>query len=237
MKLDDICLVNTNVAVSDDFYRELLGFERRMRNVRFADFVFTTGPRLAMWMRPSIAETVGAGYPAAAGLPFRLTIQVPAQMVADVAGRVPGARRDAAGGVSVVDPDGFALELVAGETAHSRVSRVEIVVGDPDRTAAFLERLGFARTGSTFDAGGTELVLVAVDALPLDGFGHAGGHLMLAVELDSGDEVDRLHAELVGRGLVASGPPADFEWGARSSYFVDPDGYIWEIYAWVAEPR
>jgi uncharacterized glyoxalase superfamily protein PhnB len=60
---------------------------------------------------------------------------------------------------------------------------------------------------------------------------------MLAVELDTGEQVDALHESLTARGLAASGPPAVYEWGARSTYFVDPDGYIWEIYAWVETPR
>jgi uncharacterized glyoxalase superfamily protein PhnB len=72
---------------------------------------------------------------------------------------------------------------------------------------------------------------------PEEGWTRNGRHLMLAIELADGDEVDRLHRILLDRGLRASGDPAVYEWGARSTYFVDPDGFIWEIYAWVEEPR
>jgi catechol 2,3-dioxygenase-like lactoylglutathione lyase family enzyme len=237
--LDDVCLVDTDVAASDDFYRELLGFERRMRNVRFADFVFDSGPRLAMWMRPSIAETVGAAYPEAPGLPFRLTVEVPEPAARAAADRVPGARTLPDGRVAVTDPDGFGTVLAPTGDERSRIAGVELVVSDPERTAAFLGQLGFRRDGLVFDGGEATITLVdRTDPVALDdGFGRGGGHLMLAVELETGDQVDALYAELVSRGLAASGPPAVFEWGARSTYFVDPDGYVWEIYAWVEEPR
>jgi len=235
MRLDDVCLVDSDVAASDDFYRLLLGFERRMRNVRFADFVFDSGPRLAMWLRPSIAETVGDAYPEAPGLPFRLTIELPEPAAREAAARVPAARTRPDGRVVVTDPDGFATVLAPTGSGRSRITGIELVVSDPERTAAFLEKLGFTRHGLVFD-GGEAGITLADRADPItaeDGFGRGGGHLMLAVELETGDQVDALYDELVSRGLAASGPPEVFEWGARSTYFVDPDGYVWEIYAWV----
>jgi catechol 2,3-dioxygenase-like lactoylglutathione lyase family enzyme len=227
MRLDDVCIVNSDVTASDDFYRDTLGLERRMRNVRFADFVFDSGPRLAMWLRPSIAETVGPAYPSRAGLPFRVVLEVP----------------DARPG-PVADPDGFVLTLapsVAG--GSSRLAEVELAVSDPAVTGEFLETLGFSRASGDplrYDGGdGTVIALAA--ATSLDGsprlaeFSQNGGHVMLAVELDTGEQVDALYESLTARGLAASGPPAVYEWGARSTYFVDPDGYVWEIYAWTLE--
>ncbi len=258
MRLDDVCIVNSDVTASDDFYREGVGLERRMRNVRFADFLPGSGPRLAMWLRPSIAETVGPSYPAAPGLPFRVTLALPdAAAVEAAAGRIAGAVRlpgtgaGAGAGVApravVTDPDGFVTVLTApAPSSGAGISTVELAVSDVARTADFLARLGFARRGEgssarvDFDGGDVTLAVLALDALPdsePDTFTRSGGHLMLAVELDSGERVDELHAELKARGLVDSGPPAVYEWGARSSYFVDPDGYIWEIYAWVETPR
>jgi catechol 2,3-dioxygenase-like lactoylglutathione lyase family enzyme len=238
MRLDDVCIVNSDVTASDDFYRDTLGLERRMRNVRFADFVFDSGPRLAMWLRPSIAETVGPAYPSRAGLPFRVVLEVP----------------DARPG-PVADPDGFVLtlsgsgsgsgSLPGSGSGRSRLAEVELAVSDPEVTGGFLETLGFSRvTGDPlrYDGGdGTVIALVA--AASLDGsprlaeFSQNDGHVMLAVELDTGEQVDALYESLTARGLAASGPPAVYEWGARSTYFVDPDGYIWEIYAWVETPR
>lgn len=257
MRIDDVCIVNSDVDASDDFYRESVGLNRRMRNVRFADFDFGGGPRLAMWLRSSIAETVGPSYPSGPGLPFRVTLELPDAPAVEAAatrtatavrlpatGTEPGRRRYA-----VTDPDGFALVLTPSGVGRTRVAEIELVVSDPVRTYDFLERLGFTATGDggrmSFDGGGVVLTLhdqqsVAQDALPASeyaSFCRSGGHVMLAIELDSGERVDELHHELVARGLASSGPPAVYEWGARSSYFVDPDGYIWEIYAWVEDPR
>lgn len=228
MRLDDVCIVNRDVTVSDDFYRLALGLERRMRNVRFADFVFDSGPRLAMWQRPSIAETVGDAYPASTGLPFRLRLELP-----EAADRLE------------TDPDGFVLELAAAADGRSCLSEVELAVRDAEATGEFLATLGFSRASDDplrFDGGdGTHLVLTPLATLGesprRESFSRNGGHVMLAVELDTGEQVDELFETLTARGLTASGPPAVYEWGARSTYFVDPDGYIWEIYAFVEDAR
>ena len=251
MRLDDVCIVNSDVTASDDFYREGVGLERRMRNVRFADFLPGSGPRLAMWLRPSIAETVGPSYPAAPGLPFRVTLALPdAAAVEAVAGRIPGAARLPGTGAVVTDPDGFVTVLTApAASTGPGITAVELAVSDVGRTADFLERMGFVRRGYAsdarvdFDGGDVTLTVLAASSVTPeavgepDTFTRSGGHVMLAVELDSGERVDELHAALKARGLVDSGPPAVYEWGARSSYFVDPDGYIWEIYAWIETPR
>ncbi|MBI3976477.1 MAG: VOC family protein [Armatimonadetes bacterium] len=39
------------------------------------------------------------------------------------------------------------------------------------------------------------------------------------------DDVDRYHADLVGRGVEISLAPTDESWGARAMYLYDPDGY------------
>lgn len=249
MRLDDICLVNDDVTASDDHYRLRLGLERRMRNVRFVDFVFPEGPRLAMWMLPSIRETVGAAYPSGEGSPFRLTLRLP----------------DAEHAV-VADPDGF---LTVVEPGAARIAGIELAVRDVEATTSFLATLGLTESEpGVIDGGGTPIRLVPrdgvlredvsrteatpdapaaaapaavrADAPPApaaDGWTRNGRHLMLAVELDTGEAVDEAHATLTARGLTASGAPAVYEWGARSTYFVDPDDFIWEIYAWVEDPR
>jgi catechol 2,3-dioxygenase-like lactoylglutathione lyase family enzyme len=253
MRLDDICIVNTDVTASDDFYRTGVGLERRMRNVRFADFVLGDGPRLAMWMCPSIRETVGPGFPSEPGLPFRVRIELPDAAALDSVGaRVPSAVLSPTGGspaLAVTDPDGFTSVLVASASGGTRIAEIELAVSDAVRTFDFLERLGFTPLASDgrmrFDGGNVTLTIVPVDAVSSPELTPAefatwtrnGGHLMLAIELSTGDEVDALYGDLRARGLADSGPPAVYEWGARSAYFVDPDGYIWEIYAWVEEPK
>ncbi|RFA10415.1 hypothetical protein B7R54_15285 [Subtercola boreus] len=229
MRIDDICLVVADIDRADAFYSGEVALEPRMRNVRFADFRLGDGARLALWEEWSIAETVGAAYPTGSGMPFTVTLEL------------PGAARD-----TLTDPDGFTIIRKPSPTGQSRLAAATLAVTDLARSAAFLGALGFAVTGTgadsmTFGAGAVELTIVLhggsgapVAALASGG---AGGHVMLAIELETGPEVDALAAELRALGLVASGPPQVFEWGARSTYFVDHDGYIWEIYAWVETPR
>lgn len=238
MKIDDACLVIDDVDASDAFYSGL-GLERRMRNVRFADFVLGTGPRLAMWTRPSISETVGSSFPAGEGRPFSLTLDL------DAAGL------DAAGGRRVlVDPDGFVLRLRDSADGIRRLSEIDLTVSDLDASTDFLLLLGFAVADSVegaraFSTGDVALTLYDGAEHPQSPLAQASeldiapstGRLMLAIELETGEQVDELYRTLLARGLSASGPPAVYEWGARSTYFLDADGYIWEIYAWVETPR
>ncbi|TIW05258.1 MAG: VOC family protein, partial [Mesorhizobium sp.] len=42
----------------------------------------------------------------------------------------------------------------------------------------------------------------------------------------------RLYAELSDKGVPFVGPPGDYVWNARCAYFHDPDGTLWELYAW-----
>lgn len=250
MRVDDACIVNTDVTRSDDFYREVVGLERRMRNVRFADFVLGESPRLAMWMRPSIAETVGESFPAAPGMPFRIVVELesPAavEAVFERAGTSPTATDH---GDTIADPDGFLLTLRASADGERRMSQIDLTVANIDATATFYDRLGFLlverdATSASFDGGNVLVRIWQADASAdatrpsaLSPTAWAGGQLMLAIELDSGEAVDQMYTELRSRGLVDSGPPAVYEWGARSAYFIDGDGYIWEIYAWVETPK
>ncbi|WP_223425510.1 VOC family protein [Tateyamaria pelophila] len=61
----------------------------------------------------------------------------------------------------------------------------------------------------------------------------AGHKACVAIELPSPAEVDRLYAELSARDVPFQGPPDDFMWNARCAYFYDPDGTVWELYAWL----
>ena len=60
-----------------------------------------------------------------------------------------------------------------------------------------------------------------------------GHKTCIAVELPAPAEVDRLHGELSDRGVPFQSAPADYEWNARCAYFYDPDGTVWELYAWL----
>jgi uncharacterized glyoxalase superfamily protein PhnB len=51
------------------------------------------------------------------------------------------------------------------------------------------------------------------------GDGVSGGVVFIGVE-----NVDALHAELVGKGVTIAMPPTDQSWGNREMYVTDPDG-------------
>lgn len=43
------------------------------------------------------------------------------------------------------------------------------------------------------------------------------------------DDVDKMCAELVSRGVKLLNGPMDRPWGIRTASFMDPSGHIWEI--------
>jgi len=43
------------------------------------------------------------------------------------------------------------------------------------------------------------------------------------------EDADRLHADLLERGVEFFQAPTDQPWGMRTAYFKDPDGHVWEI--------
>jgi catechol 2,3-dioxygenase-like lactoylglutathione lyase family enzyme len=43
------------------------------------------------------------------------------------------------------------------------------------------------------------------------------------------EDVDGMHADLVGRGVEFFQAPTDQPWGMRTAYFKDPDGHVWEL--------
>ncbi|PPF79547.1 hypothetical protein C5B96_12590 [Subtercola sp. Z020] len=223
MRIDDICLVVSDVDRSDEFYSTTLGLERRMRNVRFVDFRLGDGARLAMWVEHSIAETVGPSYPVGPGMPFTVTLET------------SGAATEV-----FADPDGITIIRNHRLVESTRLAAATLVVSDLARSAAFLETLGFRAVRADarwIEFDGTSMSLTITLDVPSTPAAPSTGRVMLAIELETGPEVDALWAELRGSGLADSGPPRVYEWGSRSVYFVDDDGYIWEIYAWVETPQ
>lgn len=47
--------------------------------------------------------------------------------------------------------------------------------------------------------------------------------------MKSRDNVDRVFAQVIAAGGMPVKQPQDVFWGGYSSYFADPDGYLWEI--------
>lgn len=104
------------------------------------------------------------------------------------------------------------------------ISAITLATHDMARAVAFYDNLGFVMkyggAGSAFTSyavGGSYLNLVAVPAdTPLGWWGRAIFHV---------DDVDALHARVLGLGLKPEAPPRDAEWGERYFHLTDPDGH------------
>lgn len=63
----------------------------------------------------------------------------------------------------------------------------------------------------------------------------AGAHkACVAVRLPTPADIDAMHQRLLAQGVTFTSAPADYPWNARCAYLTDPDGTVWEIYAWHA---
>ena len=124
------------------------------------------------------------------------------------------------------------------------ITDVCILVSDVERSIDFYTRLlGFRlrrRAEGFADFKGAGLTLACWET------GHIGKHTgvksetgkglyntAIAVELPNPGEVDATYAELMAKGIVFKGPPANYPWNARCCYFLGPDGEPWELYAWL----
>lgn len=122
-----------------------------------------------------------------------------------------------------------------------RISFVTLGVADLERATRFYEEvLGLPRLDTPpgvafFEMGKTWLALyprelLAEDAgVPAEGSGFAGFTLAHNVRIEEG--VDALLAEVEARGGRVVKPAQAADWGGRTGYFADPDGFLWEV-AW-----
>jgi len=103
----------------------------------------------------------------------------------------------------------------------------------------YTETLGWkpstaSNEGITFiQAGGVVLALFPRDELAKDALVSAEGNgfsgFTLAHNVNSEKEVDDLIADLRSKGVKITKEPQMMFWGGYSSYFADPDGYLWEV--------
>lgn len=127
-----------------------------------------------------------------------------------------------------------------------RISMITLGVKDLSRSIEFYTSLGFKRQNDDegvafFELNGTWLGLYGYEALAEDAQVEAEGGsfkgFSLAHNLESEAEVDRVFAEAISAGGVATKEPQKVFWGGYSGYFKDPDGYLWEIaynpYMWI----
>jgi uncharacterized glyoxalase superfamily protein PhnB len=55
---------------------------------------------------------------------------------------------------------------------------------------------------------------------------------MAAIQYQTEEEVVEAYLDLMLKGVDFVSPPANRSWNAYAAYFVDVEGYIWELYAW-----
>ena len=124
---------------------------------------------------------------------------------------------------------------------------IGLFVSDMERALAFygetlglqLKRrdIGFAE----FQTNGVGLALWEVSdvtqALEIAETPRQGLSAMVAVRVETAEAVDALYDELAAKSVTMVQAPTTHAWNARTTYFSDPDGNLWEIYAWVDAPR
>jgi catechol 2,3-dioxygenase-like lactoylglutathione lyase family enzyme len=117
---------------------------------------------------------------------------------------------------------------------------VTLGVRDFERSRKFYaEILGWKPTRSSnddiafFQTGGVALAIyprekLAEDALVSpEGSGFSG--ITLAYNARSESEVDEIIRDLKSKGVTIIKEPQKVFWGGYSSYFADPDDYLWEV--------
>lgn len=122
---------------------------------------------------------------------------------------------------------------------EQRISLVTLRVADVARSRAFYEGLGWQAGGASqpgfavFQAGGMALVLLDAAGWDREVAADAGkvppGPTMLAHNVRSRADVDRLVSFALTQGGRLVRAPAEQFWGGYSGLFADPDGHYWEI--------
>lgn len=119
-----------------------------------------------------------------------------------------------------------------------KLSMIALGVTDPDASLPFYrDGLGWkvhSRHGDliTFDTGPTRLCLYPVDDLARASgtvTGVPGAGALQAINVDSDDDVDRIHRLCNEFGGSTRRPPGPLPWGGYGTFVADPDGHVWEI--------
>ena len=123
---------------------------------------------------------------------------------------------------------------------NQRLHLVTLGVRDFEKSKKFYEEpLGWKPAIASsddvafFQAGGVVFAIYPREKLAEDaltsamGSGFAG--FTLAHNAKSESEVDEIIADLKSKGVKIVKEPQKVFWGGYSSYFADPDGYLWEV--------
>jgi len=120
-----------------------------------------------------------------------------------------------------------------------------LLVADIERSVAFYrDKVGLElfRTNegfANFKMGDLILALWQRDhvqaSIQFDADSAAANHhnSIMACLLDSASAVDAHYQRLAENGVEFFYPPKAFPWNVYATYFTDPDGFVWEIFAWL----
>jgi uncharacterized protein len=121
---------------------------------------------------------------------------------------------------------------------EQRISLITLGVADVRRSRSFYEQLGWhgqeVEETVFFQAGGLAIVLwgrdkVAADAAIDDDPASTFGGIVLAHNVASRDEVDRVVAAAASAGAEVTKEPTETFYGGYAGFFRDPDGHPWEV--------
>jgi catechol 2,3-dioxygenase-like lactoylglutathione lyase family enzyme len=127
-----------------------------------------------------------------------------------------------------------------GVTMNQHLHIVTLGVQDFKKSVKFYQKtLGWEPSNASnddimfFQAGGIVLAIYPREKLAEDAFAVADGSgfhgMTLAYNARSESEVDEIISNLRSKGVTIAKEPQKVFWGGYSSYFADPDGFLWEV--------
>lgn len=131
-----------------------------------------------------------------------------------------------------------------GGAQMNRINLIALGVRDMEKSLAFFRTLGFQTKTEEKNPGivffnneGSKLELFPLEelakdinfekppALPQGGF----PGMTLACNMKSREEVDHTMKKAVAAGATLAKEPQELSWGGYGGYFIDLDGYYWEV--------
>ncbi len=136
------------------------------------------------------------------------------------------------------------MELMERNMIRYNHTAYGLLVDDIAEAVAFYrDTMGFhvLRQSDTFaqmDAGGTLAFFLwkwshLCEHLGREAMQKVRHRTQSALRFERPDDVDRAYLALKEQGVNFVAAPGNWEWNARAAYFVDDNGYMWELFCWL----